>query len=92
MGLQGPMESFHLLPNAPVHDRAKRRLRQPPASSLQRFVAAAGDPAAHPVQDVRAQPVLREGLDLERLLVFEARVVELEPHPEPLPEEPPNGT
>ena len=88
---QQRFERLHLLARILVDDAPQPRLRQPSASVQERRRALGLDPRPHLTPDVRLQAMALQAVELERLLVLQRQVVELQPHPEPFAEEVPGG-
>ena len=88
---QQTFERLHLLARLRVDDAPEPRLGEPPAAVQERGASFRIEAGLHLVPDVGAQTMAFEGVELERLLVFEGLIVELEPHAEPLAQEEPGG-
>ena len=91
VGSQSTFERLHFLPCPLMDDTSELCLRQSPASVQEHRRPLRLDSGLHPVPDIRAKVIAFEAVELERLVVIQREIVELEPYPEPFAEKEAGG-
>ena len=91
IGSQQAGERFHLRPRPLVDEPPQARLGQPPASVQQHRRPLRLDPGLYLAPDVGPQVVAFQAVELERLVVIQCEIVQLEPHAESFTEEKAGG-